>query len=215
MWILRNHKTEPFCWGLWILACYHNSCRSSPNFLKKERSAMSLLHCLPAQANSVISLSILYYPSSDFIVFYPFNSIATACGCEWGEGASSAPGDWLCYLCAGAAAAPFVPCYSAASALARGCSGGISDRQEEDSECHRQGFILPGAWVVVECLSVLVFLLPAQSGTSHCTSFQGEGNIKGYTCSQLLQIGCIGSTVFRISICIFTVLVILLHVQVP
>lgn len=123
MWILRNHKTEPFCWGLWILACYHISCHSSPNFLKKGRSAVSLLHCLPAQANSVISLSILYYPSSDFIVFYPFNSIATACGCEWGEGASSDLGDWLCYLCAGAAAAPFVPCYSTASAPAQGCSG--------------------------------------------------------------------------------------------
>lgn len=27
----------------------------------------------------------------------------------------------------------------------KGCSGGVSDHQEENSECHRQGFILQGA----------------------------------------------------------------------
>jgi len=79
-----------------MLACYHVFCHASPIFLKKGRSAKSMLHCPTAHEDSVISLSILHYPSSDFFVSYPFSSIATARGCERGEGASLDLRDWPC-----------------------------------------------------------------------------------------------------------------------
>lgn len=172
-------------------------CHSSPVFLERGRSAESLLQCPTTHPDSIISPSILYYPLSDFTVFYPFNSIPTSGGCRWGEGASSDLWDWLCYLSTGAAAAPFLPHCSPASAPAWGVLGGILDHQKETGECHRQGLILRCAQVVVYCPSVLVILLPARSSTSSCTSFRGEGDVKGR--SQSLQNGCVGSTVFRIS----------------
>lgn len=174
------------------------------NFLLRRRNisllpqVLSLSTCFPKKGkicwelapvpdlpDSIISPSILYYPLSDFTVFYPFNSIATSGGCWWGDGASRDLGDWLCYLSAGAAAAPFLPHCSPASASAWGVLGAISDHQEETGECHRQGLILQCAQVLVYYLSVLDILLPARSSTSICTSFQGEGDVKGR--SQSLQ----------------------------
>lgn len=120
-----------FCWGPWVLTCYHIFCQASPIFLKKGRSAESLLHGSTAHAESVISPSTLYYPSSDFIVSYPFNSIATACGCQWGEGASLHLGDWLCSLCAGAAAAPFPPATALLLPWPGGARGDIRQSERE------------------------------------------------------------------------------------
>lgn len=142
---------EPFCWGPW--ACCHISCHSSPLFLKKGRSAESLLHCPAPWADSIDFPSILDF----WINLLSFSSIAMSCGWEWGEGPSLGLGDWFCYNWA--AVAPFLFCFSPAPALA-------------------QGMLRKG-------------------------------------CSQLMQKGCMGSSEFRISTCIFTFLVPILYALAP
>lgn len=117
---IEKLKNWTFLFRPMNISLLHISCHSAPIFLKKRRSAESLLYCPATHTGSVIFSSVLYYPSPEFIVFYLFNSIATACGCEWGEGASLDIGDWLCYFCAGAAAALFLLCYSPASTPAQG-----------------------------------------------------------------------------------------------
>lgn len=147
----REIAREPFCWGPW--ACCHISCHSSPLFLKNGRSAESLLHCPAPHADSIDFPSILDF----WINLLSFNSIATSCGWEWGEGPSLGLGDWFCYIWV--AVAPFLFCSSPAPALA-------------------QGMLRKG-------------------------------------CSQLMQKGCMGSSVFRISTCIFTFLVPILYALAP